>query len=384
VSTAALVWALTALQVRWSPLFQLVAVPRADRWHSRPTPKSGGIAMFIAAAVAYAIWFRGEHQAIAFGAAALFALGLVDDLLRLPPSVKLLGQVCVITAVMASGIVSNATSSPALNLIFTFLWLVGLTNAFNLIDNMDGLCAGVVVIISGFHFGLLAMAGSWNDARFFVLIGAVYFGFLLLNYRPARIFMGDCGSMLAGFSLAALTIATPVPHPTPLVAGMLYPALAFIYPIFDTILVSVLRRAAGRPISEGGRDHSSHRLVSLGISESRVVWMLWALTAVGPLAGLILYSIPTATITTSALLGLLLASFGIFLGKLPVFPMVRPSAARLPEGSGSRGAVIAKITRSIRGLLKGVSYNSGYEVPGRSGSRSGVPLRRSGSRHRSC
>ncbi len=189
-------------------------------------------------------------------------------------------------AVIASGVVFRATPWELLNLALSFLWIVGITNAFNLIDNMDGLCGGVTVIISGFRCWFAVANGDAAGALIMAALGGSFLGFLAFNYRPAKIFMGDCGSMFAGFLLGALTIASPPPRTGVVLSALLYPVLTFLYPIFDTVLVSVMRRAAGRPISVGGRDHSSHRLVAMGLSEQRVVWLLWALTAIGCAAGL--------------------------------------------------------------------------------------------------
>ena len=324
--TSGLALLLTALQIRLNARLQLTAAPRSDRWHRNPTPSSGGIAIFGAAATAYCIWFRGAHLPIALGVASLWLLGLLDDRIRLRPALKLLGQCLVAGAVVLSGVVFHGTSVALVNVVVSFVWLVGATNAFNLIDNMDGLCAGVTVIIAGSRFFLLATAGNWSDANLCALIGAAYAGFLILNYSPARIFMGDCGSMLAGFSLAALAIDTPLAHTKVFMAGIFYPALTFIYPVFDTLLVSVLRKFAGRPISVGGRDHSSHRLVSLGLSDSRVVWILWALTAAGCAIGLMVRAMPLGLLAIGGLLCVGLAVFGIFLASLPAFPLAAPAS----------------------------------------------------------
>ncbi len=332
--TAALAFLLTGLQIRSNRALRLTAAPRDDRWHRQPTPSSGGIAIFMAIAAAYCIWFPGRHLAIALGSAAIWMLGLADDKLRLPPLAKLAGQCVIGAAVVASGVVFPATQSPAFNLAFSFLWLVGMANAFNLIDNMDGLCAGVAVIISLFRVFLLASSGNWDDAWLAGLVGAAYCGFLFWNYRPARIFMGDCGSMLAGFSLAALTIAGPPAHTKAFAAGLFYPALTFTYPIFDTALVSILRKLAGRPISVGGRDHSSHRLVLAGLTESRTVWILWMLTASGCGVGLMARAMPFGVAIAGCLLGVALVIFGIFLATLPVYPL--PLGNSIPAGSWVR------------------------------------------------
>src|SRR6202043_3943469 len=154
------------------------------------------------------------------------------------------------------------------------------------------LCAGVVIIICLFRFWLLTSEGYQADANMCAILAAAFAGFLIFNYHPARIFMGDCGSLPAGFALGALTLAGPAPHGGMVLAGFFYPALTFAYPIFDTALVSILRKLSGRPISAGGRDHSSHRLVSLGLGQRGAVWILWALTALGSSLGLVIHWIP--------------------------------------------------------------------------------------------
>ena len=317
-ASAALAVLLTRLQIRLSPVLRLTAVPRGDRWHKKPTPSSGGIAILFAAAPIYVILFRGQHIAIASGALALWTLGLIDDRVRLRPAVKLAGQCVVSASVVASGVVFHATPYEALNIRLSFSWLVGITNAFNLIDNMDGLCAGVTVIIAGFRYFLLSAGGDWGEAELCALVAGVYAGFLVCNYRPASIFMGDCGSMLAGFSLAALTIATPITHTNSVIANLFSPALTFAYPIFDTMLVFVLRKVAHRSIFEGGKDHSSHRLALLGLGEARAVVILWTLTAVGSAIALLAEWMPMGLIFGGPLLFGLLAVFGRFLAGVSI------------------------------------------------------------------
>src|SRR5207237_7453455 len=166
----------------------------------------------------------------------------------------------------------------------------GMTNAFNLLDNMDGLCGGIAMIVGGsLLISLLPGAGTHTFAlaRYLaILLGAVA-GFLVYNVHPASIFMGDSGSLLLGFSFAALTLSAE--HTTAgrtdvlsIVAG---PVLVLLIPIFDTTLVTLSRWVSGRRRSQGGRDHSSHRLVAIGLSERRAVVFLWMLAAVGAVLG---------------------------------------------------------------------------------------------------
>jgi UDP-GlcNAc:undecaprenyl-phosphate/decaprenyl-phosphate GlcNAc-1-phosphate transferase len=320
--------------IRFNNRLMLTASPRDDRWHRNPTPNSGGVAIFLSCAVVYLIALSHVHRIVAIGAAAICVLGFVDDRIQLRPAVKFAAQCLISLFVVLSGVVFPATPWHIPNIFLTLLWIVGITNAFNLIDNMDGLCAGVAIIICVFRFWLLAVDGYWNDAILGAVIAAGFVGFLVFNYRPAKIFMGDCGSMFAGFSLASLAIASPLPNTRIFLAGVFCPALAFTYPIFDTLLVSVLRRAAGRKISVGGRDHSSHRLASLGIPEQKVVWILWALTALGSAIGAAARWMPIQVIAGIAILAGALTMFAVFLSTVPPYqfptdsPLLRSSPLR--------------------------------------------------------
>jgi UDP-GlcNAc:undecaprenyl-phosphate/decaprenyl-phosphate GlcNAc-1-phosphate transferase len=308
---------LTLFLIRFSFRLDLMAQPRVDRWHKQPTPNTGGLAILTAAVIIYMAVVPGHYGQIVTAAVLVSLLGFLDDRIQLNPPIKFAGQSVAALVVIANGVVFRATPWELLNYALSFLWIVGITNAFNLIDNMDGLCGGVTVIISGFRCWFALANGDAACALIMAVLGGSFLGFLVFNYKPAKIFMGDCGSMLAGFLLGALTIASPLPRTGVVLSALLYPALTFLYPILDTVLVSVLRRAAGRPISVGGRDHSSHRLVSMGLSEQRVVWLLWVLTAIGSAAGLVIYSIPFSVLALAVLLIAGCTMFGVFLRTLP-------------------------------------------------------------------
>lgn len=334
---------LTRLLIRFSLPLRLMAQPRGDRWHKQPTPNTGGIAILIAVATVYVAVLPSHYGQIVAAAVLVSLLGFLDDRIQLRPSIKFAGQSLAAVAVIASGVVFRATPWEPLNYALSFLWIVGITNAFNLIDNMDGLCAGVTVIISGFRCWFAVENGDAACALIMAVLGGSFLGFLVFNYKPAKIFMGDCGSMLAGFLLSALTIASPVPRTRVVLSALFYPALTFLYPIFDTMLVSVLRRAAGRPISVGGRDHSSHRLVSLGLSERRVVWLLWALTAIWSAAGLATYALPFGVLAITVLLIVGATMFGVFLGTLPNYS--------LPDAAPARSTMFRRVIPSLRACV---------------------------------
>lgn len=325
---------LTWLQIRANSRLGLTAAPRVDRWHSVPTPSSGGLAIFLSCAAAYWLVCPGRYPRIALAAAVLWIFGFLDDRLRLRPLWKLAVQVAAAGFVVLGGVVFPVTGWYLPDVAFSMFWIVMITNAVNLIDNMDGLCAGVVIIVCLFRVWLLNAEGYRADAAMHTILAASFAGFLLFNYHPARIFMGDCGSLPAGFALGALTLAGPAPHGAVVLAGFFYPALTFAYPIFDTALVSTLRSLAGRPISMGGRDHSSHRLASLGLDQRQVVWLLWLLTAFGSSLGILIHVMPDALFAAGALLVGLLGAFALSLARLPGYP--------LPERLRSRTALRAR------------------------------------------
>ena len=317
VLTGLLAALLTRLQILANSRLGLTAAPRADRWHAVPTPSSGGLAIFLSCAAAWWLFCPGRYPRIAAAVAALWIFGFLDDRLRIRPACKLAAQVAAAAFVVLGGAVFPVTPWYLPNVALSMFWIVLITNAFNLIDNMDGLCAGVVIVVCLFRYWRLAAEGYQADADLCAILAAAFAGFLIFNYHPARIFMGDCGSLPAGFALGALTLAGPAPHKGMLLAGFFYPALTFTYPIFDTALVSILRKLAGRPISMGGRDHSSHRLASLGLGQRQAVWILWLLTAFGSSMGLVIHWMPGALPAAVALLSGLLGMFGMLLATAP-------------------------------------------------------------------
>jgi UDP-GlcNAc:undecaprenyl-phosphate GlcNAc-1-phosphate transferase len=313
---------LTYLLSRISDRLGLMAHPRGDRWHKRATPDTGGIAVVATSAALYLLVFPRHNTAIAMGALAVALLGFIDDRLRLRPILKLAGQLLVTITVVGSVSIFPLTPYYYFNLVFGLVWIMGLTNAFNLIDNMDGLCAGAAAIICLFRFWFLVSNGYWIDAQVFAVLAAALAGFLVFNFHPARIFLGDCGSMFIGFGLAALTITGPLPHTRVVLAGLFYPVLSFVYPIFDTTFVVVLRWLSGKSVLQGGMDHSSHLLTSFGIGERQVVFLLWALQIGGSLAGLLSHHMPNAIAAVTALL-VILATAAVILIARSVQPVKR-------------------------------------------------------------
>lgn len=351
---------LTWLLARWSIRLRLVAQPRADRWHGKATPNTGGLAILAAVISCYCAFVWDHYRLIALCAAFVSLLGFLDDRVQLRPLVKLVGQSIAAGFVIASGVVFRVTPWEWANMALTFLWITGITNAFNLIDNMDGLCAGVAVIVSASRFLFAVQNGDPAGALLMAILAGATLGFLVFNYKPAKIFLGDCGSMLIGFSLGALAVAAPVPNTRVFASTLFCPALTFLYPIFDTALVSVLRRSAGRPISVGGRDHSSHRLVSLGLSERKAVWLLWLLSALGAVLGLLSYALPFGVLAIATLLLLGVTVFGIFLGTLPAYAPPDTAPVRLPWIRRLIPSLRAGVTLIVDTLLAGVALFAAF------------------------
>ena len=300
-----------------------VAKPKTDRWHKRPTAMLGGVAIFAATVAAYLIFVPKNQESLVVlgGAAFLFALGLLDDLITIKPYQKLIGQLIGATVLVMFGLKLPLTGFELIDIWITVLWVIGITNAINLLDNMDGLAAGIAAIAS-FSLALnFAANGLTNELLLAAaLIGALA-GFLVFNFNPASIFMGDCGSMSIGFLLSGIVLLDQVGgRSRGLVAIVAVPVLVLFVPIFDTTFVTVLRKAWGRKASEGGRDHTSHRLVALGLSEKAAVLLLYGLALIAGTLSLLVGQIGQAK--SFALIGLFIATLvilGAYLAKVKVY-----------------------------------------------------------------
>ena len=279
-ASAAVIWALLR-----SPLARrIVNVPTGDRWSAAPTPSLGGIGIFAGftiglwAAVAVGAFHPGKEFVGVFAAITLvFAAGLADDLYGMPPLGKLATQLVAAAIVIATGTHVQLIHNQVVGDAIAVIWLIGLTNAFNLLDNMDGLAATLAAIAFGF-FAIDALTIHASDATLAYALagGLACVGFLPFNLRkgPALVFMGDSGSQMVGFALAALGLTASWRVAGTTVATLVLPILILAVPILDTTLVTVARLLDGRPIHEGGRDHTSHRLVRYGLSERHAVALL--------------------------------------------------------------------------------------------------------------
>lgn len=301
----------------------LVAKPKEDRWHKKPTALLGGAAIVVAVLTSFLIFSpfpaRGPTLAWLVGAAAIATVGVYDDIRGLRPSTKLIAQIVVALLPISLGL-RIPGFHPLLSFCVAAFWIVGITNAFNLLDNMDGLAAGVAAI-AAIVLGLHALrSGDLTLAAAAAAVAGASVGFLAFNFYPASIFMGDGGSLFLGYSLGTLSLMNMTARPIVSVAVIAVPVLLLAIPIFDTTLVTVLRILNRRSIAQGGRDHSSHRLVSFGLSEPRAVTVLYLISATTGAVSLLLPRFPAYLVVLSLLIAILVIYYlGITLGSVPVY-----------------------------------------------------------------
>ncbi len=318
------------LAVIFTPLVRKVALaygyvvhPTQDRWHQNSTPIFGGVGIFFASVLPMLFILPMENSlpwAILGGACMVFVLGLLDDFLHIKPYSKLIGQIMAASFIVFHHVTFEFHVMPIFGLVLTFLWIVGITNAFNLLDNMDGLSAGTATIVAL----CLAVSGLMTGNDLVTTLAAsvcgASLGFLIFNFYPAKIFMGDSGSLFLGFTLAALAITGKGEYTTNIFFAMLIPVLVLAIPIFDTTFVALLRFFNGRSISKGGRDHSSHRLVAFGLSERTTVLLFYGMSLICGLVALLgLYTSMLYPSILAILIVIVLCYFGVFLSGIVAY-----------------------------------------------------------------
>ena len=316
--------------------FGLTAKPATDRWHQKATAASGGVAIAVPTLLlGLTIRPLGDMWQLLACGMAIACFGFLDDLLSMKPSTKLIVQIAVASTLLFFGVRLEWTQSLIGDAMLTLFWIVGLTNAFNLLDNMDGLCAGIALVAGSFLLFGVAGGGDVTPAALYLvtLLGSTA-GFLVYNFHLASIFMGDTGSLFLGLNLAALTL-TAKPHgagKSGVLSVMAAPVLLLLVPIFDTTLVTAVRVLAGRKPSQGGRDHTSHRLVAIGLSQRTAVAILWMLAAAGGGIALSFQMLDAswgAIFTVGFLLAMII--FAVYLARVRVYEDA--DFARLREGS---------------------------------------------------
>ena len=258
--------------------FNFVHVPKGERWSNRRVSMGGGIAIFATILVFGSVFCGTKHLLPILAVSAAFSVGLIDDLFSMAPTPKFLAL-----STIALVLIGNGYRFPipltALSWVVSFIWFLGITNSINLLDNMDGISSGVagiillVATITGVYFN-----AEPDLIRFSLIASAAALAFLCFNFSPARIFMGDSGSLLLGMTTATALISLPSPSGVSPAWSEFVIALFTFVPISDTTCVTFSRLIHGRRVSQGGRDHSTHRFVLRGYSERQTAFIMYGYT----------------------------------------------------------------------------------------------------------
>jgi UDP-GlcNAc:undecaprenyl-phosphate GlcNAc-1-phosphate transferase len=286
----------------------VVDKPNQRKIHLDHKPLMGGLAIYIALTLALLLFspprYLAELGAVLAGAAFLALVGLVDDRYELGARSKLVAQVIAALGLVAVGIQVKLSGVPLVDTIVTVVWVCAIINATNYLDNMDGLTAGMSAVTAGF-FMLIALTQGLSlvSSLAAALMGSAL-GFLVYNFKPASIFMGDMGSMVLGFVLAVLAIKLKFDQPVSIYWSV--PVLVLALPIFDICLVTFTRILEGRSPAQAGKDHTSHRLMSIGLSQRKTLLVLYTICAIfGMIAVVVSVSPPDVALQLSVFAALL-------------------------------------------------------------------------------
>jgi UDP-GlcNAc:undecaprenyl-phosphate/decaprenyl-phosphate GlcNAc-1-phosphate transferase len=287
--------------------FNAMDKPDARKVHSKLMPRWGGLAIAMAAILSILLCFRIFEQAqllldiktqknllgLFLGGGLMVIVGMIDDKFNLSAKYKLLGQILIALVVMKFGIAITFLTLPFIGFVYlpgwlsvllTILWIVGMTNAINLLDGLDGLLAGVATIFALLFFAVSLLTGQIAVAITMIAIAGACVGFLRYNFNPARIFMGDTGSLFLGLMFACLSIIGAFKVTT--TAAMIIPVVIMGLPIFDTSFAIVRRFAHGKPIFSPDKEHVHHQLLARGLSVRQTVLLIYLICCTLGVAGL--------------------------------------------------------------------------------------------------
>lgn len=292
------VWAfIIALVVTYlcTPLVKVFAIrvgaidkPDSRKVHQVSIPRLGGLAIFVGymVSVLYSISDLGSITGLLLGSLVIVAVGIWDDIKQIGPKTKLLGQIVAAGMLVLFGNQVEFINNPWGHMIYleylgiplTIFWIVGFTNIVNLIDGLDGLAAGISLIACGAIFVVILQMGQIDLACITLALAGAACGFLRYNFNPAKIFMGDTGSMLLGFTMAAISVMGTVK--TAAAIALVVPVIVLGLPILDTLFAIIRRRINGRPVFKPDKGHLHHRLLDLGLSQKQAVLLMYAVTAI--------------------------------------------------------------------------------------------------------
>lgn len=315
----------TPLAGRLATRVGVVDRPHPRKLHLEPIPLLGGLAIYVALILALLLFseqgFIAELASILVGASLVSFLGVWDDRWGLRPLLKLGGQALAASLLFAFGVQVAVMNNTVLNYLVTVMWVLGITNALNLLDNMDGLSGGIAAVAAGFFLLLAALNGQYLVGSLAAALTGACLGFLRYNFNPARIFMGDAGSLFLGFLLAAVGIKLRFPA-HPVIITWMIPVIVLGLPIFDTVLVIISRLRRGiNPLTNPGQDHVSHRLVRLGLSQREAVMLLYILSGSLGMMGILLTLM--GVVEAYLIAGLLILAALIALIRLERVPLPR-------------------------------------------------------------
>jgi UDP-GlcNAc:undecaprenyl-phosphate GlcNAc-1-phosphate transferase len=289
--------------------------------HHEPVAYLGGLAVFTSFLLSIGMTFEFDHELLALLLASTIvaAIGLIDDFGVLTPKPKVIGQVVAVFVLLKAGVIVELVFLPWwARYVITILWLVGMSNAFNLLDIMDGLASGIGVISATYLLVVALINERWVVAAFTVALIGALLGFLRYNFSPASVYLGDCGSLFVGLTLGALAMVMDYTARSPL--GWLAPIFFLALPITDPGYVTALRLREGRKVYHGSPDHFPLRLRKrLGGSTERTVLVIYAAGVVfGTLGLMVMYLDPTTTIVLTSVVGVLVLAVLVWLGRVPM------------------------------------------------------------------
>ncbi len=265
-----------------------IDVPRDERrMHKKPTPRIGGLAIFAGFVIATLVFceITPELIAIYLGGMIIVAVGIIDDCIQIRSWVKLIAQIGVALIAVSQGVVlehfnffGQYIHFGAFSIPITVLWIVGLTNAINLIDGLDGLACGVSAISSLSLLVVMLLKGQWPVAMLTAIIVGACLGFLPFNFNPAKIFMGDTGALFLGYAMAVISVTGVFKLHT--IISFMIPLSIFGLPLCDTAFAFTRRILSGRSPFSADRGHLHHRLIDMGFSQKQSVGILYAICGI--------------------------------------------------------------------------------------------------------
>jgi len=320
---------LTPVMRRVALKTKILSQPGKRRVHTRSVPYLGGLAIYFAFVITLlflfyvyqelSIGFSQRLKGLLIGGTFIVLLGLWDDIKNISPITKLIGQIMVALLLFGYGFRVELVTNPLtgaelsmplfLSLLFTVSWVLGLINAMNLIDGLDGLAAGITFIVCAALFFIALYLNNYLNVFLLAILAGSTLGFLRYNFHPAKIFMGDTGSMFLGLVLASVALIRSQ-HKSAVAAVLLVPITALAIPIYDTLIASIRRLLKKGSVFKADKKHLHHRLLSTGLTQAQIVLFMYLVTLYLGIFAFLFVLIPKEY----ALILLVLLGLGLFMG----------------------------------------------------------------------